>query len=460
MLDKLYKIAPNFIQNLFVTGYNLIEYRKRLGGKYSSYLKRFRENENLSLEELENIQSSRLIQFLNFSYNNSDFYKKLYQKINLSTIQTAKDLIQLPIVTKEDLRSSMEMVYTIPKSKGDISKTGGTTGKSLEVLFTRDNTHERFAMLDNFRSKYGYRLGIKTAWFSGKSFLTSRDVKRKRFWKTDFRNRVRYYSTFHIGEAHLKYYIDDLIKFEPRYLVGFPSNMLEIAKFGLKNGCHFPSGMVQAIFPTAETVTDETRRTIEQFFQSKIYDQYASSEGAPFIFECRNNKLHLELQSGVFEVLDVENNPTQLGRLVVTSFTTYGTPLIRYDIGDSIELSNEFCTCGNNNPIVKRILGRIDDFVYSEETGKINLGNISNVLKGTKGIVKFQVIQNELTTLAINVVIDEKDFSNKSETAFIENWKDRVGTNMQLDICYVDDIAVESSGKYRMVKNNIKHLIK
>jgi hypothetical protein len=30
---------------------------------------------------------------------------------------------------------------------------------------------------------------------------------------------------------------------------------------------------------------------------------------------------------------------------------------------------------------------------------------------------------------------------------------------MQIDIVYVDDIPVEASGKYRMVKNSIKHLV-
>src|SRR5690606_11712837 len=97
---------------------------------------------------------------------------------------------------------------------------------------------------------------------------------------------------------------------------------------------------------------------IEGFFKTKMYNQYASSEGAPFIFECEQGKLHLELQSGVFEVMDANNNPSPSGRLIVTSFTTEATPLIRYDIGDSISLESEniSCNCGIHNPIVKEIL--------------------------------------------------------------------------------------------------------
>lgn len=192
-----------------------------------------------------------------------------------------------------------------------------------------------------------------------------------------------------------------------------------------------------------------------------MYDQYASSEGAPFIFECTQGNLHLELQSGVFEVLDENDQPALSGRLVVTSFTTEGTPLIRYDIGDSITLADEseVCHCGNHNPLVIEILGRIDDYIYSPETGKINLGNISNTLKDTSGIKSFQVIQNSLEALDIYLVTDATVYNKSVEKVFLKNWEDRVGTKIKIHIHLVEDIPVEASGKFRMVKNNIKHLI-
>ena len=459
MIEKLYSIAPNFIQNLFITLYNLKEYRRRMGGAYRTYLMTFKENNSLSLIELEQIQNEKLKQFITYVRENSKYYNQLFQVLDLDEIESKKDIQKLPILDKETLRSNINDFYTIPKENGIISKTGGTTGKSLEVIFTRDNMQERFAMLDNFRSRYVYKLGKRTAWFSGKSILTPRDIRKNRFWKTDYWYMVRYYSTFHIKEDYLNYYIEDLLRFKPEYIVGFPSNMLEIAKYGLKNNIQFSKGIVKAIFPTAETVTEDSRKTIEMFFNTGMYDQYASSEGAPFIFECSNNNLHLELQSGIFEVLDANNEPTSKGRLVTTSFTTYGTPLIRYDIGDTLELSDQVCTCGNNNPMVRQILGRIDDFVYSPENGRINLGNISNALKGTKGIVKFQVIQDELNELIIKVVVDKTYYNQHIEKIFIKNWRDRIGNSMKLELVIVDDIPVESSGKYRIVKNNIKHLI-
>lgn len=459
MKDKIYFLLPHFMQNLFVTVYNFLAYKKRYGGKYKQKLALFSINNKLSLNELKHDQTKRLVAFLSFANQSSSFYKKLYSSIDISKINSVEQLIQLPIVDKEQLRTNIKDVHTISKDKGIVCKTGGTTGKSLEVYFTSEDMQERFAMLDNFRAKTGYQLGKKTAWFSGKNLLTARDINKKRFWKTDYLYHVNYYSTFHIKEEYLKYYVQHLLKFQPEYIVGFPSSILEIAKYGIRNNITFPPNVVKAIFPTAETISDEMREFIEPFFKAKMFNQYASSEGAPFIFECEKGNLHFDLQSGVFEVLDDDNQPANSGKLVVTSFTTHGAPLIRYDIGDSIELTHEICDCDNHNPILKEILGRIDDYVYSPENGKVNLGNVSNTLKDTKGIVKFQAIQNSLDELEILMIVDDKIYNPEVEKTFIKNWEHRIGKKMKLKINYVSDIPTEASGKYRMVKNNIKHLI-
>jgi phenylacetate-CoA ligase len=454
-MKKLYNILPHFIQNILISLFNILAYKKRYGGNYKKYLQKINENSSLSKRELKKIQYQKYNETVLNAINNSLFYNKAY-----SNIKDANDIInitKLPILTKEMLRQNIEKINTI--NKGVNSKTGGTTGKSLEVLFTLDNIQERFAFTENFRFQYGYSLGKKTAWFSGKDILTKTDIRKNRFWKTDYWYKVRYYSTFHAKESYLQYYVQNLIKFNPEYIVGFPSSILEIAKYGILKGYQFPIGSLKAIFPTAETITAESRHCIESFFKTNMYDQYASSEGAPFIFECNNHNLHLELQSGVFEVLDKNNQPSKSGKLIVTSFTTKGTPLIRYDIGDSIELSDTKCNCGNNNPVVKSILGRVDDYIYSSENGKIYLGNISNTIKNTKGILKFQVIQNSINTIHIKAIIDKKVYSKNIETIFIENWRKRIGSQINIDIEYVEFIPNEKSGKYSFVKNNIKHLI-
>ncbi|GAA4274198.1 phenylacetate--CoA ligase family protein [Aquimarina gracilis] len=455
--EKIYEKSPHFIQNLIVSAYNVLAYKKRYSGKYADFMKYYKANRNLSLEELKKIQAKKYSEFIEYAISNSNYYKK-----TLGDLSKAKDIsnIQsLPIINKETLRSNYSSIYTIRKDEGIVSKTGGTTGKSLEVLYTHKDVQERFALLDNFRSSFGYELGKNTAWFSGKNLLSNRDIKKNRFWKTDYIYKVRYYSTFHIHGKYLKYYLENLIAYKPLYMVGFPSTMYEIAKYGLAHGIDFPANTVKAIFPTAETITQDIREVLEGFFKTNLYNQYASSEGAPFILECENKKLHLELQSGVFEVLDEKNQQAKAGRLVVTSFNTHGTPLIRYDIGDQIELGEGTCDCGNNNPLVKEVLGRISDYIYSEETGKINLGNVSNCLKGVKGIIKFQIIQDAINEILVLVEKDEKVYTSEYEKVFLKNLRDRMGQTIGIEIQHVEEIPVEKSGKFRLIKNNVKEKI-
>tara|TARA_R110001583_G_scaffold81836_6_gene217850 strand:+ start:1308 stop:2681 length:1374 start_codon:yes stop_codon:yes gene_type:complete len=452
--EFFYAKSPNFIQNSIVSIYNILAYRSRYSGKYKAFKEHYYQNKHLSIEQLADIQSKKYETFIHYSKKNSKYYNKVLSKLEFP-ISLSK-INELPIVDKETLRININEIYTIKKEEGHLSKTGGTTGKSLQVIYTKDDVQERMAILDTFRNNFGYKLGKRTAWFSGKKLLNNKDIKKNRFWKTDFFYNVRYYSTFHIHSKYLEHYIKNLILFKPEYMVGFPSTMYEIAKYGQNNGINFPANVIKAIFPTAETITPDIRNMIEGYFKTNLYNQYASSEGAPFILECVNKKLHLELQSGVFEVLDNKNKPSNKGRLVITSFNTHGTPLIRYDIGDEIELSNEGCTCGNNNPLVKEILGRVSDYIYSEETGKINLGNISNCLKGVNGIVKFQIQQETIESLLVLIEKDEKAYANKDEQVFITNLRERVGNNINIEIQYVSDIPVEKSGKFRLVKNFLK----
>lgn len=457
--EKIYKLLPHFLQNLMIYVFNKMAYAIRYGGEYRRYRDEKLKNRNLSYEQLISYQKKRYLNIIDFAIAHSEFYKE-----SLGGIKHANDIqyiSRLPILTKDILRENIDRVVVKTEEKLERAKTGGTTGKSLEVQNFSRNSQERFAFLDDFRSRFGYELGKKTAWFSGKAILVNRDIKRNRFWKTDPVNHIRYYSTFHIKEDYLQFYVEDLIKYRPEYLVGFPSTMFEIAKYGLRNGYEFPPNTAIAVFPTAETITKEMRQAIEDFFNTKVYNQYASSEGAPFIFECKNGNLHLELQSGVFEVLDENNEPARSGRLVVTSFTNEGTPLIRYDIGDSVTLENPeiSCSCGNNNPLVKEILGRIDDYIFSPENGKINIINIANAVKDVQGVISYKVVQNELNRIVLQILADKKFYTREQEQRFLKNWKDRVGENMLIEIEYVQTFNVASSGKFRVVENNIKHLI-
>lgn len=443
---NLFSIIPYFGQNLIISIINSNLYKVRHSGKYSYYRDYYKEVDNLDSNELNLEIKNKLNNFLYYTTNNSTWYE----------VYKGKSLSDFPVLEKTEILNNLDKIKTIDEAKGIISLTGGTTGASMKVIYTRENMQERFAILDHFRSKHGYKLGKRTAWFSGKNLITQNDIKKGRCAHYDYKNKIRFYSTFMINSKNFEVYWSDLEKFQPEFIVGFPSSVYEICKIAKSRGLKIKN-KVKVFFPTAETVLPEHRNIISEILGCKLVDQYASSEGAPFILECEYGGLHIHPLTGIFEVVNSKNQLAEEGELLVTSFTTYGTPLIRYRIGDSITLAddNEKCLCQSLFPLVKKIQGRATDYLYSPELGKINLGNLSNSTKDVKGIICFQIIQNSKEKLELFIVCTA-EFDKQQEAKFLLALRERVGQKIQIDINYVDDIAKEKSGKFRIVKNNLK----
>lgn len=448
--EKLFEYSPDFFHNFFITLYNLYNNNVRFSGSYKHYKKELQNNK--SYNELRKEQLESLNKFIKYSKENSDYYNKVFR--DFESINKLSDIKKYSILTKDTLKENIDDIITVDKKNAILSKTGGTTGKSLKVYYTKDDVKKRFATLDNFRESCGYKLGKKTAWFSGKNLVNKRNLKNNIFWKYDFLNKIRYYSTFHCSGKHLEYIMRDLIKFSPKILSGFPSSISEIARYGSQIGINI-EWEIDAIFTTAEALGDTDRKLMERFFKTKVYDQYASSEGAPFIFECEKGNYHIDFQSGLIEVLDDEGNDSNSGRMIVTSFQTHGTPLIRYDIGDSIVLSDKKeCPCGNQGTIVDKILGRSNDYILSKSTGKISAANMSNVVKEVDGILQCQLIQNNEDSLDVLLVVKES-FNQQGQGVLEKELRNRLGNNMELKFQFLENIPKEKSGKFRFIKNNL-----
>jgi phenylacetate-CoA ligase len=263
------------------------------------------------------------------------------------------------------------------------------------------------------------------------------------------------YSSFHLTEENMKYYVESLNEFKPHAIDGFFMSMCDIAGYIERNNIDLNFTPV-AIFPTSETLTKSGRDLLERVFKCKVYDQYASSEGAPFITECRNQVLHMELASGVFEHFDMSND-----EVLITSFTTKGTPLIRYRIGDSISFSenSNICKCSMEVPIVKEISGRRLDFLYTSDGAKINGGNIANLFKNMpNALIRAQTIQEKINEVIIKLEVDKDLYKPEYDNLLRDEFSHKFGNDTNIIIEHVNDIPREKSGKFRMIINKVKVL--
>lgn len=447
MKDLILAEAPIWLQNTAISVFNRRQWWMRQRGDYRSWFALCEDATTWSEEEWKERQSSQLDIFLNHAVSRSPHY---------TNIDPRGGLEAFPILEKQTLATDLDRIRTITDGEGIVSHTGGTTGASMKVVYTVSDTQKRFATLDWFRSLSGWNLGSRTAWFSGKMIVRDSDIADGICYRDDWLTNTRFFSTFHINECNFNVYWKALIDFSPKFIVGFPSSISEILTIARDRGLTYPH-RVSTVFPTAETVLPRYRNLFHDMLGAETRDQYASSEGAPFIVECPSGRLHILPYTGVFEVVDETGNPAREGEILVTAFHTHGTPIVRYRVGDRIALApeSEHCACGWTFPLVQQIEGRNNDFIWSPEHGRINLGNLSNSTKSVPGIIAFRVLQDVPDAITVEVQSSEA-FDDDAARQFEKELRKRTGNHMIIEFVQCDQLIRKASGKFRIVENTLK----
>ena len=338
-LEKIYERSPVFLQNLMVSVKGRQIHKTRyLSPSHLKAQRLLEANEKLSPEALVESQFQDLRSFVEHCYDKSPYYRRQFETRGLlpRDIKEPRDVLRIPITPKADLRAQTDSFFTRRIDRRMVAvHTSGTTGSPMTVYFSPEDIGARFAFLERCRRWAGVRVGQRRASFTGQSIIPERQ-RSAPFWRYNGPGNQLLFSSYHLSHDYLPQYAKALQEFDPEIIEGYPSSIHVVAEYLLRN--HLP-GLVNpaAILVSAETVLPHQREAIERAFQAKLYNQYASSEGAPFISECRVGRLHVHMDSGFIEILkpdEMPAEPGETGEMVVTSFTTHVTPLLRYAIGD------------------------------------------------------------------------------------------------------------------------------
>lgn len=163
-------------------------------------------------------------------------------------------------------------------------------------------------------------------------------------------------------------------------LYGTPSKITTLAELSKKKN---NSLKINKIFCAGEPILPSHREVIKNIWNAEIYGIYGSEETDGIGAECDFHfGYHIFDETLVIEILDpetllpAENNK---GALVVTKIGYSGTVLIRYLLGDLVEIIDVPCKCGRKE---LRILprGRIKEVIWLYDGGKISLQSIENSL--------------------------------------------------------------------------------
>ena len=197
------------------------------------------------------------------------------------------------------------------------------------------------------------------------------------------------------------------------------------------------------------------RETIQRVFGCKVFDAWSGIEGCGLISECEHGKLHISPDAGIIEVLDENLKPigfNKVGKVYCTGLLNYDQLLIRYAIGDEIILSDEKCNCNRNMPVVKEIIGRIENVVYSKDGRK--MVRFHSVFHNLVSIQKAQIIQESLYKIVVNII----PIVGGASQIDIDLIKRRVHSqidDVQIEIIEVTEIPIISNGKFKAVISKV-----
>ncbi len=431
------------------------EKEARFGGTFSTKLEFLKETEWYSEERINQYQITKLKEIIDYSYQNVEYYKELFDsiKLNPNDIKSLEDLQYIPVLDKESVRNNFEKLKN-PNYKGDIKlcHTSGSTGKSLQFYLTKSAIQFRWAVWYRHRARFGVSINDKYATFTGLPAIPL-NQKQGPFYRENWPMKQTIFTMHHLGDEKIPSIVKRLNRGDLVYYSGYPSILyalaLAIEKLGLKIS-HFP----KVIFTGAETLYDFQKSKIMEVFGSLVTDQYGFSEGAGNASKCEFDLYHEDFEYGVLERGSANGLQSDFsGEIIATGFSNLAMPLIRYKVGDIGTWTTEVCPCGRKSKTLKLINGRNEDFVITPEGNKIL--RFDYIFKNTKNIVESQIVQNKLGEIVFRI-IKREGYNKKEEIHLIQEIKAKISPSINVIFEYPDFIERTNTGKFKAVISNIK----
>ena len=322
--------------------------------------------ETLSREELEKLQSERLVWQVKRMYERVECFRNRMDEAGLTPddIHGIEDLSKLPFSYKKDLRDYYPYgLFAEPlKNIRRIHASSGTTGKRIVVGYTEND----LKMWSNCFARMLAAIGV-----------TDEDIVQVSYGYGLFTGGLGAHdgasrigaTVVPMSSGNTPLQIQNLIDFGATVICCTPSYALyigeEIERAGLKDQLKLKAGIFGA-----EPWTEEMRHTIEEKLGIKAYDIYGLSEilgpGVGCECECQAG-MHIWEDHFIPEIIDPDTCEVlpkgATGELVFTTITKEGFPVIRYRTRDICSLDYTPCKCGRTHVRMRKPSGRSDDML-------------------------------------------------------------------------------------------------
>lgn len=408
-------------------------------------------------EQIDEYQNDKLRQLIHHAFNNVPFYKELFSDLRLKPedIVTKKDLVKLPIVTKEELKKDKEkhLATNIINKNLLFASSSGSTGEPFQFYTTKEA--DSFIKAAVLRARYwmGYKLGDRYVKIS----MNPRSSLIKKI--QDKINNSLYLSSTQLTNESFRKIEKEITAFDPIFICGYPVPIMFLSQQILKSRKNFVGKSLVSINTSGSTLHDEIRKYIENIFEVKIYDSYSCEGGASFDQCERHNNYHPAEEYAISEFIGDNYSVSDIDkpfRHITTDLHNYAFPFIRYDTQDYIVLGEqEPCACGRHFINVKKIKGRDSDILKTPSGKYLIVENFVAYFEWIAEVDQIQVIQEEINKIIIKMIVNSK-FNNNVLQKIHNYWNNYIGNDVNVLLEIVDEIKLTPTGKRRTVIRNPK----
>ena len=434
------------------------------GTKTMKCLRELEQSQWWPREKILELQNQRLKQLVRYAYDNVPYYHRIFDERGLEPedIETSKDLVKLPVLTKQIIRANFDdlTAQNFPAKELVKLATGGSTGEPLVFYDTMyDHITLSFAARQRVNSGMGYELGDKYARLATTPAYQS---KKERLWQApiSFFRRDFFVDIKDMTKANMPVFAERLERFQPGFIVGYPSAIYELARFIKMEGKMRLKP--KAIITGAEQLYDYQRGIFREVFGCDTFECYGSQEQHLIAFECRQHSgYHVVAENVVVEIVDNEGKVVPAGnegRILITNLHNYAMPFIRYEIRDVGAGSERACHCGRGLPLLSGLKGRTTDSISTRSKGTIPSISLPWSFLAGWGVEQFQIVQDAYDKVVVKLVlkkdIQEKDMGDLS-SEIVAQYKRILGQDMDVAVEYVEQIPINAAGKRRFVVSNL-----
>jgi len=448
LFSRVYDRLPRFGRFIAL---NVFGFRTRIRMRmWDRYIKELAYTEHLSPDEQLVFVEDRLRVILAHALKTVPRYhrfKYLLNEVHKGNVFAA--LNEFPVITRQEVLDNPDLFRSDDPGPGKIIKTvtSGTTG----TPFTTWMHYKSFELSDamSWRRNLwsGYRRGDWIARLVGDPIVPFSEHHPRKPWQISYTDKRLYLSTYHLNQETACAYLDILEKRQPAFIMGYPSALEILAAFSLDADREL-AWRPRAVWFSSEPMFDHQFEIISKVFKAPILGYYGSAERILTAAQCEAGKYHISLfdgyMEGQFGVLQ-SRSPARL-----TSLVNRVMPLIRFELGDELTISDEVCSCGRTLPVIEPVITKYEDCILTPSGRLVSPSVLTWAFKDLEGVRKSQIVQVASDRVVVHVDVDESSISEISRV-LIKRLNQMFFDEIRVDVVREPEIKLTSAGKTRFV---------